>query len=119
MKVKLKLQLKPGEVVALSKHLAASLVSQHIEVLRAEPADMLIMSALYELYSKVKTTSENIRLFPTRRTDEMYSVTITRTQALALACVVFDEPPSANALQSYESNFLRGLLGTIHQTFLI
>ncbi|GAB2586399.1 hypothetical protein [Spirosoma areae] len=119
MKVKLKLRLKSGEVVALSKHLATTLGSQQVEELRKEPADMLIMSALYEIYSKVKEQSENIRLFGNRRTDELYAVTLTRTQALALCCVVVDEPKAATAMQTYEANFLQGLLGTIHQTFLV
>ena len=124
MKVKLKQRLTASEVVALSKHLATTLASQDMAELRRFPADMVIASALYELYSKVKEQAENIRLFSTRRSDELYSVTITRTQAIALCCVVLDDPspdtaPVGVPLQTYEANFLQRLLGIIHQTFLI
>ncbi|GAB3735029.1 hypothetical protein [Spirosoma lituiforme] len=119
MIVKLKLRLKSGEVIALSKHLASTLTLNPIEELRKEPSDLMIMSALYELYAKVKEKSENIRIFKASRNEELYSVTITRTQALALICAGYFEVDSPTAMQSYEGNFIQSLIGRIHQTFLV
>ena len=119
MKVKLKQRFTASEVVALSKHLATTLASTDMAALRAEPDTMVLASALYELYVKVKEKAENLRLFPTRRSDEVYSVTISRTQAVALWLSIGDEPASSTAVQTYEANFLNMLAGLIHQTFLI
>lgn len=119
MKTKLKLLIKAGEVVALTKHLSYELGRHDMATLRQEPSDMLIMSALYELYSKVKDKAENIRVFGADRKKELYSITITRSQALALCCVRTDEPETKEAMQSYEANFWQYLIGQIHQNFLI
>ncbi|WP_080058955.1 hypothetical protein [Spirosoma aerolatum] len=119
MAFKLKLSLKKGEVVALTRFLATELARVPMDDLRANPADYVIMSAMYELYSKVKEKAENIRLFPSKRKGELYSITISRTQALAICCVLVDVPDQGNSLQTYEANFITGLIGTIHQTFLI
>lgn len=132
MAPKLKLRLNADELRALNAHLFQSLTSQAIEELRYYPQDFLICSSLQELYAKTNAKVEDIRLFPTRRTDVDYSFSMTRSQALAVYCSIVtedlqtDETTSqtmqAVALpeqQSYEANFLRELYGLIHRRFLI
>lgn len=119
MNAKLKLKLRSAEVVGLQTFLAAQLAGLQMHELRAEPTDFLILSALYEVYAKVKPISEDIRVFQSRRTDKVFSLTITRTQALAISCVNFDQIEPTSAVQSYEKAFMTRLVGLIHQTFLI
>lgn len=113
MKLKLKQSFKASEIVALQKHLARVMVSVSVAELRQNPSDLLILSALYELYAKVKPLAENVRLFPSKRSDELYSLTLTRTQAVALWCV--DRPEG----DTYETAVVDVLLGVIHQAFIV
>ncbi|WP_080058314.1 hypothetical protein [Spirosoma aerolatum] len=132
MTPKLKLKLNLAQLQALNAHLFQTLTSQPIEDLRYYPQDFLICSTLQELYAKTSARVEDIRLFPTRRTDVEYPVTLTRSQALAVYCSILTEKPQSDEMASqtmtalamtepgtYESHFLQELHGTIHRKFLI
>lgn len=114
MSDKVKMQVRAAELVALTKHLAKALVKIPKEDLKKNEVDYLICSAAHELYSKVKPKAEEIRIFPKR--SDSYTISITRTQALALVMIGHDE---SQPVDSYEATFINRLLGEIYQMYLI
>ena len=121
MKIKLRLELTGSGVRALNAYVSASLTRYPLSQVQSDLYFYMAMASLYEVYGKTNKLVENINLFPTRRTDETYRLTFTRTQCLALAGVYSDDDTTRdeNALQTYEVTFMMSLMGQIHQTFLI
>jgi hypothetical protein len=127
--MKLKLKLNQSELQVLQTHLFLSITSQPIEHLCEEPIDYLVCSVLKDVLDRANAKIEDIRRFPTKRTDATYTVSLSRSEALAIACSLnFDmeidgvDPKALMPYQhqaSYEEGFFRSLYGDIHRTYLI
>lgn len=119
MKLKLRLDLSASEIKALADHVYGRLTAVPLEQAKEQLGDYMALSNLFEVHAKLQKLATNNLLFPTRRTDETYALTITRSQALALAYVQEDGPPTGTAVVSFEEAFRTRLLAKIHQAFLV
>ncbi len=113
--MKLKLKLNATELATLNQYLFGSISCQPIEELKRNPFDLLIASALWELYQKTSAKCEDIRTFP-RKTDQVYAISLTRSQCLAIVCSL---PEDQNKGETYETSFIKRMVGIIHQNFLV
>ena len=136
--MKLKIKLNRDELQCLYGFVSWALVQSPIEELRADTSVFLINSVLYELHEKIHKQYKDVSLFPTK-SDKTYSVTLTRSQALAYANVdfyyylkdltaegkaepgfeYFNNKPAIPTTIDYISNVLNSIYGEIHKAFLV
>ncbi|WP_147367963.1 hypothetical protein [Fibrisoma montanum] len=123
------MKLNHSELVALNSHLYLTLTSQPIEELRRYPADFVINSNVAEVYQRTNRMVEDARMFPSK-TDKIYSLSLTRSQAIAVLCTIMTEQTIDTGQSatmdllpfsddSYEAAILQQIVSTIHQTYLV
>jgi hypothetical protein len=85
--MKLKLRLVKTEVEALTKILGMAFQNAPMDQLKEQPHEYAIMSSVFEVWEKVSAKAQNLALFhhPIQRP---ITITLTRTQALALDVVI-------------------------------
>jgi hypothetical protein len=117
--MKLKARFTAAELRALDQYMVSYFSQNPMEDLRKYPAEYLICSSLHELYLKIHAKVDDIRTFPTRKTDHEYPITLTRSQCLAIVCTVSESGPDPSGIETYEGAFFNRLVGRIYQEFLI
>lgn len=116
----MKLKLSKYQLEVLHRILGIAIASRPLEELKSEPNEYVVISAVFELFDKLDKKERQLRFFGSAK--DAYSVSVSRTQALALDLLL--NPHSESSLvkiqeKSYEWNLAREICDTIYQKYYV